>query len=325
MLTYGQASIPAAEKLALPAAFLATEEDMLFSHLDRLPPLKPNQTIIRLPPGNEAKYSAIVGLLCSMPPSPPARMPSPVGLVGSDPAVQFLDSEDGQLFIRCYGNRENPALFLLHDAPGTGLALQDIARSLADTAYVILPDLPANGESDAPDESRTILEAAADAVSAIADTLALDSFTLAAIGCGCAVAALFALREDPRLTTLLLQDVPVPDEAIAESIAPDIPLSPEGAHWLKMWLMVRDSQIYRPWYDGRVAAQRAVQGNFDADWLHDQSVALMKSRPHYHRLPRAAYGVDTARLLARAKLPVHQIEGGGLPALMNAVTALIRT
>jgi len=312
ILRYGQEAKAAAAALTLPAVFLATAEDMLFGHLDRLPPPKPGQRILRLAQDTPAKHAAIVDCLRAMPQSPPAPMPVPAGLAGADPAVQFLDSEDGQLFIRCYGKSENPALILLHDAPGTGLALQDLARGLADAAYVILPDLPGTGESDAPDESRPILEACAAALGAIADTLAIDSFTIAAIGSGCAVAALFALQDDPRLTAVLVRDVPVPDEAAARAIAPDIALSPVGAHWLQAWLMLRDNQVSRPWYDGAVAAQRRTQGNFDADWLHDQTFALMASRETYHRLPRAAYRAASMDLLKRTRIPVTPIDDGEL-------------
>jgi hypothetical protein len=74
--------------------------------------------------------------------------------------------------------------------------------------------------------------------------------------------------------------------------------------------MLRDAQIYRPWYDGRVSAQRRIQGNFDADWLHDQTVALMQSRATYHRLPRSAARFDTAATLASHPTPVTIAEPG---------------
>jgi pimeloyl-ACP methyl ester carboxylesterase len=298
---------------------MASAEDMLFPHLDRLPPLKQGQQIVRLPNDPAAKHQAIVGFLRAMPPSPPAPLPGPIRMAGSDPALQFLDTEDGQILIRCYGDCTKPALILLHDAPGTGLRLQPLARSLAQDVYVILPDLPGNGESDAPAEERPILEVSADAMAAIADTLALESFAIAAIGCGCAVAAVFAARQDPRLTALVLQHIPTDDPDTALAIAPKIQLSPEGAHWLTVWLMIRDSEIYRPWFDGRISAQRTTQGNFDADWLHDQTFALMASRQSYHRLPRAAHGIDIAALLSLAAAPIHIANEGNLESLTRSL------
>jgi len=83
--------------------------------------------------------------------------------------------------------------------------------------------------------------------------------------------------------------------------------------------MIRDGQIYHPWFDGRVAAQRGDQGNFDADWLHDQTVALMQSRATSHRLPRAAARFDTAAALARQTTPVT-IAGPGAFADLIAAT-----
>jgi pimeloyl-ACP methyl ester carboxylesterase len=316
---HGDALYRAAQALTRPAVFLASVEDMLFGHLDRLPPLREGQQIVRLAHDTQAKHQAIIGFLRAMPPPPQAPLPTTTRMAGTDPAVQFLDTEDGQIFIRCYGSCTKPALILLHDAPGTGLRLEPLARSLAADFHVILPDLPGNGESDAPAEDRPILGVGADAVAAIADTLALESFALAAIGCGCAVAAAFASRHDPRLTALLLQDIPARDDAMADAVAPAVPLSPEGAHWLTFWLMVRDAEIYSPWFDGRLGAQRATQGNFDADWLHDQTFALMSSRQTYHRLPRAAYRADILAELEGAIAPIHHVQDGALEAAIRAV------
>jgi pimeloyl-ACP methyl ester carboxylesterase len=206
---------------------------------------------------------------------------------------------------------------LLHDAPGTGLAMEAIARSLADHAFVILPDLPGTGESDAPPPGRPILRVAAESLGVIADGLGIESYIIAATGCGCAVAASAAELDDLRVTAILVEQPPQPSEAAAKAIAPEIPLSPEGAHWLQMWLMLRDNQIYRPWFDGRIAAQRQSQGNFDADWLHDQTFALMKSRATYHLLPQAAYRFDSSEALTRASAPVSVAADGGLAALIR--------
>jgi pimeloyl-ACP methyl ester carboxylesterase len=315
VLNHGYAARDAAAKLTVPALIAASKTDMLYEHMKRLPPLKAGQSWDRFPEDIDAKHSAIVHALRQIPVSK-VEIPLAVKFAGTDPAVGYVDTPDGQVFVRCYGDTTKPALFLLHDAPGTGLALEDMARSLAGGYYVVLPDLPGTGESDNPAPDRSVLSAAADALPIITDALGVTRFTIAAIGCGCAVAAVFAAKGDPRLIALLLEDVPVPDEAIAASIAPEIPLSPEGAHWIQAWLMVRDGQIYKPWFDGRVAAQRHTQGNFNAQWLHDQTFALMKSRTSYYRLPREAYRYDCAAALAKATVPVKIAPSDGLAALI---------
>ena len=315
---YGREAYRAAELLARPAVYMATEEDMLFGHLDRLPPLKAQQRVVRLPYDTPAKHQAIVRFLREIPSEgrvAPVGTPLPVGV---DPALQFFDAPDGQIFTRCYGDPVNPAVILLHDAPGTGLALEGLARRLSQRAYVVLPDLPGTGESAAPTDDRDILAVSARALASIADALGLTRFFIAATGCGAAVAAHFAGRDDPRLMAIIVEQLPVPDESVATAIAPDLPLSPEGAHWLKLWLMLRDGQIYRPWFDGSVRAQRRSQGNFDAEWLHDQTFAVMKSRTSYHRLPRAAFRFDNARALGESAAPVSIAADG---AFENCIAA----
>lgn len=286
---HGHRSYEAAARLTVPAIFMASAEDMLFPHLDRLPPLKPEQSIERLPYDLDAKYRTIGRLAGTLPQAPAIETEADHTPAGSDPACQFVDMPWGQTFVRTYGDAENPALFLLHDAPGSGLRLEPIARQFSEEFFVIVPDLPGCGESG--DAAGSAIDAGASAISCIVDALKLSSFKVAATGCGCAVAARL---DDPRLTKLLLDAPPHADPEVAMRIAPDIQINPEGSHWIEAWLMVRDSQIYQPWFDGRVAAQRHDQGNFDARWLHAQTFEIMKTRTSYHRLAREAWtnGID---------------------------------
>jgi hypothetical protein len=77
--------------------------------------------------------------------------------------------------------------------------------------------------------------------------------------------------------------------------------------------MLRDTQIYHPWYAGTVAAQRKTQGNFDAAWLHDQTVALMEGRATCHLLPQAA---ATCAAIT-ATLPDDAFTPENLPKYLN--------
>jgi pimeloyl-ACP methyl ester carboxylesterase len=319
---YGPNAYGAVEALRAPAVIMASAEDMLFPHLDRLPPLRPEQSIVRLPYDPEAKFEAIARLAAGLPGSAASPAPARSMLAGRDPATGFIETADGQVFLRAYGDPARPPLILLHDLPGTSLALESIARKLAASAYVVTPDLPGAGASDAPSEDRPILDVCAEAVEAMAETLGLGGFALAASGLGAAVAASVAERGLIRPRAIALDGPPLRlAEGEADLIAPELPLSPEGAHWLTAWMMIRDGQIYQPWFDGRVSSQRQDQGNFDADWLHDQTVALMQSRATYHRLPRAAARFDTAAALARQTTPVTIAGPGAFADLIAATLA----
>jgi pimeloyl-ACP methyl ester carboxylesterase len=279
---------------------MGSTEDMLFGHLDRLPPLQPGQRIERLAYDPPAKYRAIVEFAQSLPRGAPVVHAAPQRLVGCDPAVQFV----GQAFVRSYGNRSAPALMLLHDMPGSGLVLHDLALDLARDWHVVVPDLPGCGESGLPPGPPVAV--AVDALEAIVEVLGVTEYALAAWGCASVVAAALAARENSGVTALVLEQAIAADPAIAARIAPDLPLRDEGSHWLTAWLMVRDNQIYDPWFAGTITAQRSIQGNFDAQWLHDQTFEIMKARTTYAALPRAAWQTGCADFLPAVTIPVHR-------------------
>ncbi len=302
---WGPKAFGLASALNTPAVVMASAEDMLFPHLDRLPPLKAGQEIARLPYDAAAKYAAIADFAARLPGSAAAPGPAPSGLAGADPAKGYVATPDGQIFARAYGEAGRPAVILLHDGPGTGLTLEALARDLASQAYVVVPDMPGVGASDAPDEERPILTVCGEAVESLIGALGLEGCLIAASGAGAAVAAQVFKRGSRARGALVLDRPPLALEAaVADQIAPELPLSPLGAHWLAAWLMIRDGEIYDPWFDGRVAAQRPDQGRFDAAWLHDQTVALMQSRESYFRYPRAAVRADPLETLALAHIPV---------------------
>jgi pimeloyl-ACP methyl ester carboxylesterase len=320
---YGPKAFEAVKALRLPATFMCSAEDMLFPHLDRLPRLRPGQDVVRLPYDPAAKPGAISRLAAALPGSAQAPPPPGLTLAGSDPATGFVETADGQVFVRAYGRPADPPVVMLHDTPGTSLALASMARSLAPSAYVVTLDMPGSGVSDAPADDRPILAVCARAVEAVVEALRLGPYVLAASGLAGAVAAGVGERGSIRPTAIVLDSPPLRlEEAEADQIAPELPLSPEGAHWLRAWLMIRDSQIYQPWFDGRVAAQRRTQGVFDADWLHDQTVALMQSRATYHRLPRSAARFDTEAALAGQATPVMIAEPGAFARLIADALAL---
>ncbi len=309
---YGQAALRAAAALHVPAIYVATAEDMLFPHLDRLPPLKPGQRIERLASNIAGRIAAIARFAAEFAGTAHAPVHRQMA-AGAGVRRLFVDGPHGQVFVRAYGDSNSPALMLLHDAPGTGLSLHECATALSPTHHVIVLDHPGCGLTDAP-ATDDILAAAADNVLLAADALGVPRFSVAATGCGTAIAACLAQRGATRIMRFLVADVWQPGAALAAQIAPELPLSPTGAHWVQAWLMLREGQIYHPWFDGRIAAQRKTQGNFNAEWLHDQTVALMEGRASFHLLPRAAAVYPTAETFRLSGADVYNLPDGALTA-----------
>lgn len=54
------------------------------------------------------------------------------------------------VFIREAGERAQPAVLLLHGVPTSSHKFRNLIPLLADTAYLVAPDMPGFGFSDAP-------------------------------------------------------------------------------------------------------------------------------------------------------------------------------
>src|ERR1700752_4443628 len=62
--------------------------------------------------------------------------------------------DGANIFYREAGDSKAPALLLLHGFPTSSHMFRNLVPLLADRYYVVAPDLPGFGFSDAPDRSR---------------------------------------------------------------------------------------------------------------------------------------------------------------------------
>src|ERR1700744_923653 len=70
--------------------------------------------------------------------------------------VRYKNVEvDGmRMFYREAGDPSKPALLLLNGVPNASSAFQDLLHDLADDLYLVAPDFPGFGNSEAPDQAR---------------------------------------------------------------------------------------------------------------------------------------------------------------------------
>jgi pimeloyl-ACP methyl ester carboxylesterase len=318
--TWGPLARATVEALDRPAVFMASAEDMLFPHLDRLPPLKDGQRIVRLdhdPKGRLAAIGALARTLQGPAPGPddPSIDP-PRGLVGDEVGLGYVPTEAGQVFVRAWGDPAAPAVMYLHDGTGTGRSLSPLAARLSRTLRLIAPDLPGSGLSDSPPPSADRLAITTAALAETASALGAETLTVAAQGSSCGLAGPVAARAGAR--SQILHEPLAAGRFSPRALAPRLPLSPDGRHWMRAWMMVRDAEVYLPWCDGRIEAQRRTPGMFEAEFLHEETVALMRSRATYHLTPRL--------LLAAPPDPapgarVTRTAGPGREALFQALAA----
>ena len=305
-LFHGQrAVVDGIRALVVPAVICATETDMLYPHLERLPELRPNQRIADIGSSYDRKRTLIGKSFADFGSDGPA--PKDTSNVRSSLATerQFIDGSVGQLHFRYAGQRSSPTLLLLHDAPGSSEQATALIAALAERYFVIAPDLPGNGESDPFIRAPSIEDYAREALTLL-DTLEVDIVHLYGIGFGSSVALAIAELAPQRIAELTLQGLALLGETERalwiDHMAPPIDIKRDGSHWYRTWLMLRDSQIYFPWFDTRRASLRRLPADFGERRLHKWTVDVMRARATYGALINAALSWDARGALARSSI-----------------------
>ena len=298
-IAYGSEARAAIASLQTPTVFMAQDTDMLFAHLDRLPPLHSGQSIARV--SRAAKSAAIVAAARHF--SGALAAPDDAALHSGVMSVarQFLDFPHGQVLVRIAGNLHNVsrAVLLLHDAPGSSLVFEPQMLALSAQKLVIALDLPGSGESAPFRESAPTLLQYALLLADILTRIDVSTCSVYGKGFGSSLAIELARARPQRVHTLVLDGLCLPVAELRSQMlsyyAPSIELCADGSHWYRTWLMLRDSLIYFPWYAGTAESLRRLPMDFDAQRLHDWTFEVVKQLGAYPHLIRAALQQDTVQ------------------------------
>ncbi len=154
----------------------------------------------------------------------------------------YVDYSDGQLHYRMAGSMIAPCIVLLHQSPSGSVMYESLMTALRDRFYLIAPDLPGFGQSDALTEPPTI-ERYSQAVVACLDAMGISRCVVFGHHTGASVAAQLAHDEPDRVAGLVLSGPPLLDESLRQTLpsrAEPFPLADDGGHLLQMWERMRD-------------------------------------------------------------------------------------
>ncbi len=300
---YGEQAVKSAAALEVPAIITAVSPDMLFPHMDRLPPLKDNQEIVRLGEDRNEKMPVIQRGFAQYSAGGLAPADDPA-LSGSEGiGKQMVDLPGGQVLVRYSGNPDADPVVVLHDAPGSSHALESVIENLGRRARVIAMDLPGCGESaPIPGDAPTIMDYA-DAITDVCGQLGITKAGVYGIGFGSSVAIALKSRAPEFVSRLALHGVLLPGAEergdLRANYAPPINIKDNGSHWHDTWMMLRDSLIMWPWYSQDSSGRRDVEQDFDGKRLHDWTFEVMKQRESYHHLINAAIDYHAYDALAQ--------------------------
>lgn len=149
-----------------------------------------------------------------------------------------LDGVD--LFFREAGRPEAPGILLLHGQPCSSFYFRHVMSPLAEVAWVVAPDLPGFGLTEAPQTYDYTFDAVAKTVDLLTQKLGMERFYVYVHDFGAPVAYSLALARPDRVLGLIIQNGNAHEEGLGPSWAPSRDYfanpSPENRVKLKPWL-----------------------------------------------------------------------------------------
>jgi pimeloyl-ACP methyl ester carboxylesterase len=127
-----------------------------------------------------------------------------------------------KIFYRESGRQDAPSLLLLHGFPSSSHMFRDLIPALAENYYVVAPDLPGFGFSEAPDRKQYLytFENLANTIDGFTRTVGLDRFAIYFFDYGAPVGLRLALKNPDRITALISQNGNAYEEGLSQGWNP---------------------------------------------------------------------------------------------------------
>lgn len=295
----------AAAALKVPTCFAGREGDSLIRALKVLGDLPDGCWRATLPNDDLGAAEQYLQMYLDRPVWPPAPPPPATTLRLGAVSKRFVATRHGAVLVRMAGSGEGMPLVLLPALPETSETLEPEMLALSARRPVLSLDLPGSGDSDAA--PLVNVDAYAEALAHILDTLNVRKVDLAGRNLGASVAAAFAETHAARVNKLILEGpiaLPAPlRQAIGPHYAPPIELERFGGHILKLWNRLRNEQLYFPWYSETVDAIRRIEPGLDPEWLTLRVNGLLKQYRNVAPIWQTAFRDALIDRLPRLRVP----------------------
>src|SRR6516225_7579378 len=135
---------------------------------------------------------------------------------------QYATVDGHKLFYREAGSKTAPAILLLHGFPTSSHMFRNLIPTLADRYYVVAPDLPGFGFSDAPDRKqfRYTFEHLAKVIAGFTEAIGLERFAIYVFDYGAPVGLRLALAHPERITAIISQNGNAYEEGLSDGWNP---------------------------------------------------------------------------------------------------------
>lgn len=287
-------------QVRVPTVAMARSDDFLYHCLDQLTELPACVTVRRLGTDDDAWAAAMADALA-------------VGATHTAPEIPATSAASGMMevhrvpggtigLLRCGGGGGRP-LVLLPPLPGSARGQAGLARALAAARPVIAMDLPGFGTSAVRDARDA--DGIAAALRAALVSAGVEVWDVVALGEFGSIGAALASRLAGARLVLVDAVADAAREALCDHMV-DVAPRIDGSHLLAAWHQLRDTALWRPWFER--TPTHAIDAGLDpdtpalhavlTDWMRGgtsgrETLAAAMARPLAGKLPASTALVAT--------------------------------
>jgi pimeloyl-ACP methyl ester carboxylesterase len=304
----------AVQQARAPAVVMTSKEDVLYPGMDRMPEPAASVRTFR-PETHAASEDLLEDLLAEY-----AGEGSAPALVAARPMAGGLWSDYlrvGEVSLRALRNTDGSGrpVVLQHASAGSSRSCAALMEHFIGRRPVLAVDLPGHGESDKVSAAEPL--SVADQAKYLAGAIRAAGYSeVDVVGdWGGGTVGIELSVQEPELVrhlaipNLLHLDAGTRDKYLA-SYTPDLVPDEYGTHLIKAWNMVRDQQLFAPWFERQGAnAVRSHEPELDPEILHQRTMDLLKCADIYQARYASHFAYPVAERLPQAHCPVLIGEG----------------
>jgi pimeloyl-ACP methyl ester carboxylesterase len=220
----------------------------------------------------------------------------------------FIQVNGGQMLAQVCMMGTGRPLLALHSASGSSEELLEYLRPFVGFRPVIAIDNPSSGESDDLLRGSEIsVRKYANYALNVLDTLEIDEVDVVGLWMGGQVAIEMATLYASRVKHIVMVGAQLYSNSevkdLLDNYTPSIAPQWDGGHLLRAWSMVRDMNLYWPWYNRVADSVFNGYNNVDPVIIDSRVKDLLKVGDLYQKIHRCSFTYPTAEKLAALKTP----------------------
>lgn len=323
---FTQDAIKSVQEMTANCIIMSPKTDVLVEGLDRMPPPSDSITVLR----PDTSDDAIQILKQALKDNPSPNLAPE--LIKTAPVKgklwgEYVQVGGGSLYCRRNTDGAGRPIVFIHASAASSYSMDRYMEPLIGRRPVIAFDLPGNGESENPMGLDVTTEKQASFLAEALHIIGYDEIDVFGTWGGGTVAVELAVQHPemvkhvavPNIMAMELKGKDLDD--MSARYTPDIPFDDFGGHWIFAWNMVRDQELFSPWYMRKVDnIIRYGEPDVAPEVIHRRTLDLFKCYDIYQASYKAHFGYPMSDSLPRVGCPLL-LGGPDSPSTKKAVAA----